>query len=134
MKIAKIIDEYSVVINSGSSNGIKYGDIFEIYSPGADIKDPDTGASLGALDFVKAKIVARDVFPKMSVCHSQDRESILTANIMSAFIGRPSELNVAAEDISGGYGEMDARIRVGDLVRKISLSAADEANHLSENN
>lgn len=123
LKIAKIIDEYSVVINQGINDGIASGDVFEIYASGTEIKDPDTGESLGNLDFVKAKIVARDVFPKMSVCHSQDRESILVANLASALIGRPAELDVASEDISGGFSGVDRKIRVGDLVRKIRETA-----------
>ena len=52
IKIARIIDEYSVVINAGYNDGILQGDSFEIFAPGAESKDPDTGESLGALDFV----------------------------------------------------------------------------------
>lgn len=130
IKVAKIVDEYSVVINQGSNYKIKPGDVFEIYCPGSEIIDPDTGESLGALDYIKAKIVARDVFPKMSVCHNQDRESILTANLMSTLVGRIAELNVAAEDISGGYTNYDPKIRVGDLVRKISSAPSTDTKAL----
>ncbi len=37
-----------VIINSGSEAGVKVGDRFVIYRLGADMKDPDTGESLGA--------------------------------------------------------------------------------------
>lgn len=114
----------------GGNNDIKPGDAFEIYSPGADIRDPDTGESLGALDYVKGKIIARDVFPKMAVCYNQDRTEILAANLMSTLVGRIAELNVAAEDISGGFEGIDPKIRVGDLVRKISSNKPEKTTEL----
>lgn len=118
LKVAKIIDEYTIVINGGSESGICVGDLFEIYSPGVSVNDPDTGESLGNIDFIKAKIVAKDVFPKMSICTSQAAISSIVSSLSAAMLGRPAELNVAAEDISGGYDDSDAEIRVGDLVRK----------------
>lgn len=127
LKVAKIIDEYSIVINGGKNFGIAPGDTLEIFVPGSEIKDPDTGESLGSLDFVKAKLVAKDVFPKMSVCRNQDYMSSIVAGLAAAMIGSPAELNVAAEDISGGYGELDDKIRVGDLVRKIQTNVEDTA-------
>ena len=132
IKVARIIDEYSIVINIGSNEGISQGDVFEIYAPGAEIVDPDTKESLGALDFVKAKIVARDVFPKMSVCQNQDRISSLVAGLANAMIGRIAELNVAEEDIAGGYGDIDKVIRVGDLVRRIDSNVSKPIESSSE--
>ena len=118
LKVAKIIDEYTIVINGGSETEICVGDLFEIYAPGISVNDPDTGESLGTIDFIKAKIIAKDVFPKMSICTSQAAISSIVSSLSAAMLGRPAELNVAAEDISGGYDEQDAEIRVGDLVRK----------------
>lgn len=124
--IAKIVDEYSVVINGGLDVKVFPGDIFEIYTRGQEITDPYTQESLGTLDFVKAKIVARDVFPRMSVCRNQDQIADFKAMSLT-ILGKPAELNVAAEDISGGYEDVDQKIHVGDLVRKIS-SAQPETN------
>ena len=47
---AKVVmaKEGDVIINSGSEAGIKVGDTFVIYRLGEDMKDPDTGESLGA--------------------------------------------------------------------------------------
>jgi curli biogenesis system outer membrane secretion channel CsgG len=47
---AKVVmaKEGEVVINSGQESGVKVGDTFVIYRPGEDMKDPDTGESLGA--------------------------------------------------------------------------------------
>lgn len=42
----------------------------------------------------------------------------LVAGFTAAMIGKPAELNVAVEDISGGFGDADPTIRVGDLVQE----------------
>lgn len=126
-KVAKIVDEYSVVINAGKNFNILPGDVFEIYSPGPEIRDPDTSESLGHLDFVKAKISAKDVFPKMTVCQNEYYMSSIVAGFAAAMVGKPAELNVAAEDISGGFDGFDSKIRVGDFVRKIE-SCKDSAD------
>ena len=52
-KIAKVVDEYTLVINAGKNQGIKSGFKFLIYSIGEDIKDPDTEESLGNLEVIK---------------------------------------------------------------------------------
>jgi len=54
-KVVKVIDEYKVVINKGSVDGITNGDIFLIYSLGEELFDPDTNNSLGILEIVKGK-------------------------------------------------------------------------------
>ena len=72
-KIAKIIDEYQVVVNAGSNDLIHDDDCLEVYQPGQEVTDPDTGESLGTLDFVKAKLRVVNVFPKMCVCETVKR-------------------------------------------------------------
>ncbi len=73
-KIAKIIDEYQVVVNAGSNDLIHDDDCLEVYQPGQEVTDPDTGESLGTLDFVKAKLRVVNVFPKMCVCENRETE------------------------------------------------------------
>ena len=55
----------------------------------------------------------------MSICTSQSTTSILVDSMSRLMVGGLAELNVASEDISGGYEDIDTKIRVGDLVRKI---------------
>lgn len=120
-KIAKIIDEFKVVVNAGSNDFIKDGDFLEVYQPGQEVIDPDTGESLGALDFIKAKLRVVNVFPKMCVCENRDTErTSIISNIAQSFIYQEKlPLNVQTTDISGGYEEVDKKIKVGDLVRKV---------------
>lgn len=71
--VAKVIDEYTVVINRGSSDGVKVGDIYKVfYLSDEDIIDPETGESLGKLEFVVGNGVVTNVQTKMSTLESND--------------------------------------------------------------
>lgn len=65
IKVAKVIDEYTLVLNKGSSDGIKEGQRFLIYSVGEEVKDPDMGISLGMLELVRGTGKARHVQERM---------------------------------------------------------------------
>ena len=121
-KVVKIISEYDVVINAGSDDGVKVGDIFEIYEPGDVVNDPDTDEVLGTLDFVKARIQVKTVFQKMSLCTNTETSTSTIAELalsMSSFYASSIKpLNVDALDISGGFEDVNKKIRVSDLVRK----------------
>ena len=117
-KVVKIISEYKVVVNAGSQDLIQEGAELEIFAPGKDIIDPDTGENLGALDYVKAKLYVIDVFPKMCICENYEGERIRTiGNVLSSTFKEKIPLNVEAKDISGGFEGVSKKIRVGDLVR-----------------
>lgn len=51
--VAKIIDDYTIVINKGRNQGVKEGQRFLIYELGEEIIDPSTNKSLGKLEIVK---------------------------------------------------------------------------------
>ena len=120
-KIVKIIDEFKVVVNAGSNNFIKENDALEIYQPGQEVTDPETGESLGTLDFVKAKLRVIDVFPKMCVCENRETERSSFLSIAQCLTYEENlPLNVQTTDISGGYEGIDKKIKVGDLVRKVN--------------
>ncbi len=53
IKVAKVIDDYTVVINKGRDNGIKEGQRVLIYAYDEEVIDPDTNISLGHLEIVK---------------------------------------------------------------------------------
>ena len=69
-KIVSIKDDVSVVINKGSSSGVKIGDKFLIVGLGEIIIDPDTDEELGALEIVKGKVVVEHLQEKMATLKS----------------------------------------------------------------
>ena len=55
VKIAKVVDEYTVVINKGKDEGIQLNQEVVIYTLGDEVLDPDTKKSLGHIEIVKGR-------------------------------------------------------------------------------
>lgn len=136
MKIAKIIDTRSIVINAGINENIKIGDEFQIIgSKGPKVKDPDTGKELGTLDSIKGRVIITHVYAKMAIAesetHRQKPANILgisgstndqSSAMMKDLLYGPEvqhDLNVDMNKISGGYEENNEPITIGDIVEKI---------------
>lgn len=64
--VAHVIDEYKVVINRGSDQGVKVGDTYLIYAIGPELIDPETNETLGPLEVVRGRAVVRHVQEKAS--------------------------------------------------------------------
>lgn len=75
LKVAKTLDDYSVVINAGSEDGIKNGCVVMLYEMGGMIKDPDTGEDLDELEIVKGTGVVTHVQPHIATVESNMTEN-----------------------------------------------------------
>jgi curli biogenesis system outer membrane secretion channel CsgG len=78
-KIIAVNPDKTVSIKPGAKGGVAVGDVFTVYSVGADVVDPETGLSLGAEEtkagtievidvkdqFAKAKVVSGTGFKKL---------------------------------------------------------------------
>ena len=73
-KVVKVEDDFTVVINKGSSSGIKENDKFIIAGLGDIITDPDTGEELDRLEIVRGKVAAFHVQEKIATMKSCDYE------------------------------------------------------------
>ncbi len=69
-KVAKILDDQSLVLNVGRAHGVAQGMVFCIFASVEDVKDPDTGESLGAWEAVKGYVQATHPQEKLSVCRA----------------------------------------------------------------
>lgn len=130
IKIIKIMDEYTVIINSGSNDGVQPGDRFQILdTKGNAVKDPDTGETLGYLDLIKDTVKVTEVQEKICFCSSLEAVGIndlLATNLMNLnnslpFSGRKQRLNVDLDDVTGGREKSDVPIKIGDKVRLLKL-------------
>lgn len=74
-KVVHIVDDYKLVINKGEVDGIEVGDVFNVFSLGDYIYDPDTGESLGRLEIVKGTARAIHVQTRITTIESIDFES-----------------------------------------------------------
>lgn len=114
-KVAKIISTKQLVINAGSNNHIKKGDIFDIIDTISDtpVIDPDTKKELGYLTLKKGTIEITDVYENMAI-----GEAVKTP--LSAYQpGVKHDLNVDPTQITGGLPKSSGtKITVGDNVIK----------------
>lgn len=70
-KVVKILNEYNIVINLGWRDGLACGMNVVVFATGSEeVKDSNTGESLGYLELVKTHL---------KVAHVQERCSICTA-------------------------------------------------------
>lgn len=69
--VAKVNDEYTLIINRGSDHGVKKGDNFLVYYVDPEeLKDPETGESLGNLEIIRGTGTATHVQSKMTTIKS----------------------------------------------------------------
>ena len=66
-KVATIINERDLVINIGSDAGVQDGMKFKVIESQLDIKDPDTGESLGSVSREKIRVKIVEVHSKFSI-------------------------------------------------------------------
>ena len=132
-KVAKILNEFQLVLNIGASEGVASGMQFIIYQEGEEILDPESGNSLGNLELVKGKIEIYHIQESLSLAQSkrlEDNQSeastVLSARLAevtpSARKKLESEhirLNIKQSEISGLSAT--GPIKVGDLVRSIEI-------------
>ena len=126
-KIARIVDDKTVVINKGAADGVKVGMIFSVVVPVDAVVDPDTGTKLGDWEAVKGRVRANHVQEHMSVCapapessgpsqvdpstHTLSAEMIEVSMMQSVVKPLPIDKSQAA-----GMPRLSP-IRVGDKVR-----------------
>ena len=80
-RVAQVVDETTVVLNRGASDGVKSGQRFLLYALSQqEIVDPETGGSLGRLELVRGT---------GKVVHLQERLCTLASDIL-----RPAERTV----------------------------------------
>lgn len=73
LKVAHVIDEYTIAINAGSDIGIKLGQRYLLYQLSSEeILDPDTHESLGYLEIVKGTGKVTHLQEHMSTIKSDD--------------------------------------------------------------
>lgn len=66
-KVAAILNERDLIVNKGSSSGVKEGMKFKVIGDEMPITDPDTGEVLGYLPREKIRVRIVEVHPKFSI-------------------------------------------------------------------
>ncbi len=119
-KVAKVISEDEVIINKGTNHDVKSGQTFLIYSIGEEIKDPDSGEILEALEIVRGTGKITHVQEKIAYLKSNMKAPTSTIRKKSPSYGLASMLGMGEEIETPPpetlpYNEPE----VGDLVRRV---------------
>lgn len=73
-KIVQVLNNMEIVINLGTMHGLEDGNEILVYKLGDEIIDPDTGESLGKLEYVIGQGKVQHAQEKMSTVRSSDYE------------------------------------------------------------
>ena len=118
-RVIKILDDYSILINYGFSQGAKYGDDLRIYIPGEEIIDPVTGKNLGRLDKIKEIVTVSMPYENFSVCKKISNKIIDVLNPLSAMfeksIATQHKLNINESEYDSFTIKSKDPIVVGDI-------------------
>ncbi len=76
IKVAKILDDYRVVINVGRLDGIREGSGVIIFEIGEEILDPITGENLGKLEIIKGTGTVTHVQEKIATVESNMKKDV----------------------------------------------------------
>lgn len=127
-KVIQILDEFRIIIDKGSIDGVEEGLKFIIYSEGDDIIDPITYRNLGKLEIRKHKGIAIHVQDEFSIIKSNEYIQIPgLASVTSVMIGYssnlkpfkiPDEQNIT-DSKSKSINLDDKTINIGDFVRSV---------------
>lgn len=66
MKVVKRTKRNQIIINRGKDGGLKIGQVYDVFFPGEELFDPDTGESLGSGEELVGKIKIVRINPKVS--------------------------------------------------------------------
>ena len=138
-KVAKILDEYSIVINIGRNHGVVDGMVFAVFiQSDEEVKDPDSSEVLGKLEHIKEHVFVAHVQDKFSTCvagekdtsceHESHGAQTLSGAMMAESMPGSSgsnklsseRLNVNTSQISG-IPQLGP-ISVGDMVRAVEVN------------
>jgi len=75
-QVAAILDEKTVVINKGSSDGVSKGDKFYIYSEIGPFNDPNSGEELGVHREVLGSVVVDNLEERFCIASTPTRVSL----------------------------------------------------------
>ena len=128
-KVAKILNEFQLVLSAGTKQGVKKGMVFVVYEVGEEIKDPESGESLGKLEIVKGEVEIYHVQDSICMAQSKALEKKGKSSVLSATLAEVTpyskskleqereKLFVKQSDVSGIRSA--GPIAVGDLARSV---------------
>lgn len=137
-KVAKILNSREIVINKGSNHGVEEGMYFKVLEPkGEDIKDPDTGETLGSVNRPKVQVKVKEVKEKLSVAMTYKKKKVnvggsgLNVGKLGEALAPPVwkeeyETLKAEEKAWDNLDEEESVVKIGDPVVELSEEEVKE--------
>jgi hypothetical protein len=121
-KVIRIFNETTLLVNVGRRDGLTIGDRVVVLEKGEEVKDPDSGESMGELELVKAELRATDVQERMSIVKSLVKRDISNLPLSSRMIEDSIRIRYSEEKMSVASGEISGMpslspVKIGDPVR-----------------
>lgn len=114
-KVAAILDQYRVIINLGSTDGVEKGMKFSIQSEPFDVEDPDSKEVLETLFWRKGTVIVTQVYKKTSLAQTEMKYMMETPfELSSLFRERRKVLNTKPS-----IKEFSTEVKVGDRVQQV---------------
>ncbi len=104
-KVAAIIDDTTLVLNAGLTRGVREGMAFVIVAEHAEIRDPDSGDSLGRWEVVKARVIVTHVQDTMCTVRAPAEAAVVVGDT------RPLSTLMAEQSVgrTSGWQRFDVR-------------------------
>ncbi|MEA0565568.1 hypothetical protein ABC382_22770 [Lysinibacillus sp. 1P01SD] len=119
-KVVMILDkDLRLVMNKGSDDDVKLGDVYLVFELGDTLYDPDTFENLGQLELVKGRGKVIHVQEKVATLETIETEKIThrsSPNSFSRVLNPLAASGSSTEEIPKPF----LYPKVGDLLKKIS--------------
>lgn len=126
--VALLVNSRELVINRGAEDGVREGMVFEVLAANTnDIRDPETGETLGSLHRRKVVVRVVQVEPKMAVARTFKSRNVNIGGAFAAFdklfgpakYVREYETLRADPAIWEELSDSESYVQVGDPVRQV---------------
>lgn len=81
-KVIQKIDDYRIVINKGSKDGVKSDSVFLVYRLGDEMFDPDTKESLGELELICGEGTPEHIQEKLTTIYTSKKQVKKTKTVI----------------------------------------------------
>lgn len=111
-EVIQIVTEYELIANIGEKDGVKENHRYQVYTLSDEIEDPESGESLGKIEYTKALVRPTKIKEKMSVMESAETTPSPLQAQLTPFTGSQKKLTDRPN-----FSYADDEVKEGDLVK-----------------
>jgi len=137
-RVAKILSDNIVILNVGTATGVKPGMAFVVLAQGEEVKDPESGETLGRWEVPKGFLRVTHAQERLSTCEGflpgkegaekkDPRTDVLSAALMADCM-RPETWRAVSTSLNVNRSELSGMpaigpVSVGDVAREMAVAA-----------